>query len=365
MMESLELGRRLKRNFDSYFTYRRLCLFIISVLVVFMYIIPYLVKWVGIHRSPVSTEDEIDTCLKDRLTSFYSESFEYNVNIKHVPERDDEKSYVAYVGNGVFGVEINKNSQVYFRQGRSLSLPTFIFPIVYLQNYYMTSYKEAYVTNYLTGIVHVFQCYKGGVYASFQYYAHRTLQSILVQDIKVSNPTDRNFEVTIQSNKLVQWGNSVPYSINVHHGENLVPYRVYSGSVNTSSSENDVVAVSVATRNFPIKIEVEARNSRNIRLLTSLNYSQPIKKSFLAIKKSEIEKGVIESLKKAIGEDQNQLKENHANVWQELWSTGLTIGTSKAKDALNGDKINATMYYVLSQVIISGMGKSILLKLIF
>lgn len=353
MMESLELGRRLKRNFDSYFTYRRLCLLIISVLVVFMYIIPYLVKWVGIHRSPVSIEDEIDTCLRDRLTSFYSESFEYNVNIRHVPEREDEKPYVAYVGNGVFGVEINKNSQVYFRQGRSLSLPTYIFPIVYLQNYYMTTYKEAYVTNYLTGIVHVFQCYRGGVYASFQYYAHRTLQSILVQDIKVSNPTDRNFEVTIQSNKLVQWGNSVPYSINVHHGDNPVPYRVYSSSLNTSSSDSDVmaVAVAVATRSFPIKIEVEARNSRNIRLLTSLNCSLPIKKSYLAIKKSEIEKGVIESLKKAVGVDQNQLKENHANVWQELWSTGLTIGTSKAKDALNGDKINATMYYVLSQVI--------------
>lgn len=349
MMESLDLGRRLKRNFDSYFTYRRLCLFIISVLVVFMYIIPYLVKWVGIHRSPVNTEDEIDTCLRDRLTSFYSESFEYNVNIKHVPVENDEKPYVAYVGNGVFGVEINKDSQVYFRQGRSLSLPTFIFPIVYLQNYYMTSYKEAFVTNYLTGIVHAFQCYKGGVYASFQYYAHRTHQSILVQDIKISNPTDLNFEITLQSNKIVRWGNSLPYTISVQHGDTPVPYRVYSGSVNTSS-DNEIVAVSVATRSFPIKIEVEARNSRNLHLLTSLNYSQPTKKSFLAIKKPEIEKGVIESLKKAVMEDPNHLKESHANVWQEHWSTGLTIGTSKAKDALNGDKINATMYYVLSQV---------------
>lgn len=38
------------------------------------------------------------------------------------------------------------------------------------------------------------------------------------------------------------------------------------------------------------------------------------------------------------------------NVWSQLWSTGITISYSKAADAINGDKINATMYYILSQV---------------
>lgn len=52
-----------------------------------------------------------------------------------------------------------------------------------------------FVTNYLTGIVHVFQCYDSGFYASFQYYTHRRSPTILVQEIKLSNPTDRDVDV--------------------------------------------------------------------------------------------------------------------------------------------------------------------------
>jgi len=36
-------------------------------------------------------------------------------------------------------------------------------------------------------------------------------------------------------------------------------------------------------------------------------------------------------------------------VWQ-LWRSGFGISLSKASGALNGDKINMTMYYVLSHV---------------
>ncbi|KAL1110352.1 hypothetical protein AAG570_007883, partial [Ranatra chinensis] len=45
-----------------------------------------------------------------------------------------------------------------------------------------------------------------------------------------------------------------------------------------------------------------------------------------------------------------QLKQDHIDVWYKLWNTGLTISVSKATGAINGDKINATIYYVLSNV---------------
>lgn len=44
------------------------------------------------------------------------------------------------------------------------------------------------------------------------------------------------------------------------------------------------------------------------------------------------------------------LKGDHIDVWQQIWSTGVTISHSKHPEAVNGDKINATFYYVLSQV---------------
>lgn len=47
--------------------------------------------------------------------------------------------------------------------------------------------------------------------------------------------------------------------------------------------------------------------------------------------------------------DEN-IEKTHSNIWENLWSTGFSISTSKASDVLNGDLINATMYYVLSSV---------------
>lgn len=44
------------------------------------------------------------------------------------------------------------------------------------------------------------------------------------------------------------------------------------------------------------------------------------------------------------------LLEEHVNAWKQYWHTGFRISDSKAKGAMNGHKINSTIYYVLSQV---------------
>lgn len=55
-----------------------------------------------------------------------------------------------------------------------------------------------------------------------------------------------------------------------------------------------------------------------------------------------------QSLIKALHDE--SIEETHSDIWDKLWSTGFSISTSKASDVLNGDLINATMYYVLSSV---------------
>ena len=55
-------------------------------------------------------------------------------------------------------------------------------------------------------------------------------------------------------------------------------------------------------------------------------------------------------MKKALIRQQRGLKADHINLWQSYWYTGFRISESKAKNAINGHKINSTMYYVLSQV---------------
>lgn len=55
-------------------------------------------------------------------------------------------------------------------------------------------------------------------------------------------------------------------------------------------------------------------------------------------------------MKKAIARQQRNLREEHVNLWQSYWYTSLRISDSKADGAINGHKINSTMYYVLSQI---------------
>lgn len=43
-------------------------------------------------------------------------------------------------------------------------------------------------------------------------------------------------------------------------------------------------------------------------------------------------------------------KKEHTSVWNELWMTGIFISNSKAENSINGDKINGTIYNVLSNV---------------
>lgn len=57
-----------------------------------------------------------------------------------------------------------------------------------------------------------------------------------------------------------------------------------------------------------------------------------------------------QNMKLALSRSYENLKRDHINVWNKLWNTGFSVSNSKAKGALNGDVINATIYYVLSSV---------------
>jgi len=57
-----------------------------------------------------------------------------------------------------------------------------------------------------------------------------------------------------------------------------------------------------------------------------------------------------QDLQKVMFPEVRDFFELHEKAWRELWTTGFYISTSMAVNALNGGKINATMYNVLSQV---------------
>lgn len=122
-------------------------------------------------------------------------------------------------------------------------------------------------------------------------------------------------------------------------------------------------------------MQVKAHNSVKLEFLSSVQYSEPISSEQYHVERDIIKKKatdvsreksfsliiaekkkiytlvlILQLMKKAIARQQRSLREEHVNLWQSYWYTSLRISDSKAEGAINGHKINSTMYYVLSQV---------------
>lgn len=101
--------------------------------------------------------DPLMRCIDDRLTPFYIKSLEYNANIKHYPSDTSkttvENNFIPYIGNGLFGLEIQEDANIQIKYGRVLSLPVFFHPIVSVSHKSIDN-RGATVVDYQNGIVH-------------------------------------------------------------------------------------------------------------------------------------------------------------------------------------------------------------------
>lgn len=162
-------------------------------------------------------------CISERLAGFYFDSTEYNANVLFNPPKEEEHSYLPYVGNGLFGIPIQSESWLYIKHGRTLSLPVKWQPLISYQVPEYISYKEATVTHYTKGIVYKYQCFRDGYHIGYQYYAHRELEGIFVQEIKISNPLSNLQELPFKTQASIHWTDSLTESIK---------YVYYSVTVN-------------------------------------------------------------------------------------------------------------------------------------
>jgi len=334
-MGSFEFGRHLRQNCDNILSKKRLALVTLFCIFTIVYVFPYLIRW---FRTPVLRYDSVELCIKDRVSIFSAEISDLSAAVKHVPS--DEANYAPYVGNGNLGFDIEQGA-VYLKNGRNLvqKLP---FLVNLFVNKNVGNSRSVYISNFRTGIVHVFQCFGNGLYFSYQYYAHRLYSSILVQEVKISNPTDFSIEAKIELNGGGDIKEKSSRMVEIH-GQNS-QYNLTSGYFVAENGQSTTVAI--IHRSTPVSLRIEARASIQISNYVGISYSNEARKDISKLK-AELETSVIDELKRV---SKDPAKETHVQIWQKLWTTGFSIQTSKANDALNGDKINATIYYVLSQV---------------
>lgn len=161
--------------------------------------------------------------MNERLAPFHLDIEEYNVNVLHNPPKAGEHRYLPYIGNGIFGIPILPEALLYIKRGRALSLPVQWQPLISHPLLKSSFYREATVTHFINGIVYRYLCLREGYYMEFQYYAHRILDSILVQDIKITNPLSLPQNVPLKPQVSTHWSN---YRIEVI--KYLFDYFVYN-----------------------------------------------------------------------------------------------------------------------------------------
>ena len=112
------------------------------------------------------------------------------------------------------------------------------------------------------------------------------------------------------------------------------------------------LCVSVGSTRVPINIRLKEHDfNSKYNLVTVVKYSSALlsgKLENLEPVLADLEASVLKELREATTLGFTKLKAEHVNAWNMIWKSGFAISNSLAADALNGDQINATIYFVLS-----------------
>lgn len=297
--------------------------------------------------------DALGTCIDDSLSPrTFAELHNGNLNIFGHDEVGLQD--IPYIGNGIFGLEVSQDAHFNIKEGRALLLNLPFAPIVSVAKNQETV-KEVAVIEYLNGIVVRHQCFDDYQVKSL-YYAHRNYPSVFVQEIRIKNYRNQLVDLNLVLPRIIgDWSVATSQVIKIQHGSKMVDYKVVTGYV-TALTGNKIRAVSVVYRLIQRVLTLNKRGNTNLNLLTTINYSKQINKDQYAQTKDIVEKAAIDAMKKVLeehgaetaGDALFSFRSQHIKVWNSLWQTGFSISQSKAENALNGDKINSTIYNVLS-----------------
>lgn len=321
-------------------------LLLLVSLVVLYYLIPYLIG----RKTRDNEPDTVDECLKVQLSEFYSG---INSGDVFVQGQEGDAHNVVYVGNGRVAVSLSSSNGLFVRLNRALSLPVKYWPLVTM-SVRKEHVKETNVLDISTGMAYKIQTVQnpsGCIYLNSQVYAHRSRPSLFVQDIKIHNPSKYSVDIEFEQVGASGWTDSTTdlKQATTQAGQ-PVSYRITNGLVEVPDSDS---AVAASIGSIVIKrnsATVLPGGSENMHLVTVVHYSQPLSKADAGVQLPYLAGQVEQDMVKALGFVDKHLHQQHTKVWGKLWQSGFGISHSKAQGALNGDKVNRTIYYVLCNV---------------
>ncbi|KFM74365.1 hypothetical protein X975_10251, partial [Stegodyphus mimosarum] len=178
-----------------------------------------------------------------------------------------------------------------------------------------------------------------------QFYSYRIVPSLLIQQIEIVNPLSEDLTLILRQESATSNEHS-PLVITLPNG-NKFDYKVFSEEVKVPGS-TETIMLSIAAAKVPSTITVSPKSSKKLIIRTSVHYSEPSSVIKPESVKEKLESQSQMDLRNALDSDPLYLRMKHIEAWKKLWHSGFSISISRAQGALNGDKINATLYYILS-----------------
>ena len=348
MSDIVELGRRVKRSLDGYITYRKAAAILLILLVFFLYLGPGLVNWL-LGGGRARSYSPSGRCVADKLAR--SEAM-----LEARNGHTDRGDFLSYIGNGYIGLSVSASSNINIKSKRTLSIPVHYKPLVSVSldtSAGVLEEEAVSVTDYIAGTVTSTQCLtepgsEQPVTVTSVVFTHRTMPGVLVQDIKIHNPGDRTVSLALERLGISQWDTAVSATKVIEHGDGGVKYSAVTGTVELADGR--VVVVGVVTRRLGGSVEVSPRSTFTLHLVTGVSYSDQVDADRDEVERlrGEMEREATASVRTATALSWQKVQESHSEVWRKLWTSGFGISHSYAENAINGDRINATIYYVLS-----------------
>lgn len=253
-----ETVRRVRRFFDTGIgngrLNRRLIAALCGAAIILLYCGPSLLRW--LFSDTAAHADPQNRCLDERLAPFLHAEQQFNVHIRRygadgrptastaaglagggggnqagvgapallsmgASSAQRQERFVPYVGNGLFGLVVDANAHLMIKAGRSLALPVNFHPIISVvaptsaaaSTLLRTAGQSASVVDYRNGVVHRFQCFEEGLDVAYDYYAHRRMPNVLVQEIRINNPRNVLIDVQLQGSRISDWSTAVTQTI--------------------------------------------------------------------------------------------------------------------------------------------------------
>ncbi|CAG2213829.1 unnamed protein product [Mytilus edulis] len=226
---------------------------------------------------------------------------------------------VTELGNGKVSVSLDSEKGMYIRLNRALSLTVKYYPIVteHLDDY---SSKDATVLNIHHVIADKIQCFevKNSVVVNLDQIGQTQLKDAKVSKASTTDATGMSVEYTSTQGVI------------------LIPDSKYK------------VHIAIATVKIGPSVAIKAGKSVRFHVVTAVNYTQAVDLKSKA--PEHLQRSVDQLLESVMKIDYASLREEHIKVWRDIWKSEFGISNSKAAGSLNGDKINTTIYYVLSNI---------------